>query len=93
MIVSRKRTRNLFDLTSLWKKMVLTGYDQEVSDHPATVTDTHNDGDNGDSDAEQYVAQGLDQLVTQQTAFEQGFYVRDGSPVRVRHGVLDGDSD
>ena len=28
IIVSRKRTRNLFDLTSLWKKMVLTKIDE-----------------------------------------------------------------
>jgi hypothetical protein len=30
MIVSRKRTRNLFDLTSLWKKTVLTRLDRDV---------------------------------------------------------------
>ena len=28
MITSRKRTRNLFDLTSLWKKMVIQGIDE-----------------------------------------------------------------
>jgi hypothetical protein len=30
MIVSRKRTRNLFDLTSLWKKTVLTRLERDV---------------------------------------------------------------
>ena len=30
MIVSRKRTRNLFDLTNLWKKIVLSNMDEEV---------------------------------------------------------------
>ena len=30
MIVSRKRTRNLFDLTSLWKKIVLLNMEQQV---------------------------------------------------------------
>jgi hypothetical protein len=31
VLVSRKRTRNLFDLTSLWKKTVLTSIDQDAS--------------------------------------------------------------
>ena len=51
MIVSRKRTRNLFDLTSLWKKTVLHKYENDASD-------TQNPNDNlgalvdpeGDSD-------------------------------------------
>jgi hypothetical protein len=30
MIVSRKRTRNLFDLTNLWKNIVLTNMEQQV---------------------------------------------------------------
>jgi hypothetical protein len=30
MIVSRKRTRNLFDLTNLWKKIVLSNMEQQV---------------------------------------------------------------
>ena len=29
-LVSRKRTRNLFDLTSLWKKAVITRLDEDV---------------------------------------------------------------
>ena len=32
MIVSRKRTRNLFDMTSLWKKTVLEKMDASLSD-------------------------------------------------------------
>ena len=36
MIVSRKRTRNLFDLTSLWKKTVLSRMEEDLSD-PMTV--------------------------------------------------------
>jgi hypothetical protein len=32
MIVSRKRTKNLFDLTSLWKKIVITSIDKHVLD-------------------------------------------------------------
>jgi hypothetical protein len=31
MITSRKRTRNLFDLTSLWKKIVLEELDARVA--------------------------------------------------------------
>lgn len=34
MIVSRKRKRNLFDLTSFWKKTVLETLDKEVIDNP-----------------------------------------------------------
>ncbi len=37
MIVSRKRTRNLFDLTSLWKKTVLAKMEEQVLD------EDHND--------------------------------------------------
>jgi hypothetical protein len=36
MIVSRKRTRNLFDLTNLWKNIVLTNMDQQI------LKDNHN---------------------------------------------------
>ena len=32
MIVSRKRTRNLFDLTGLWKKTVITALEHDVSE-------------------------------------------------------------
>jgi hypothetical protein len=34
VIVSRKRTRNLFDLTSRWKKIVLERLDKEVLENP-----------------------------------------------------------
>jgi hypothetical protein len=30
MIVSRKRTHNLFDLTTLWKKLVLSNMEQQI---------------------------------------------------------------
>jgi hypothetical protein len=36
MIVSRKRTRNLFDLTNLWRNIVLTNMDQQA------LKDNHN---------------------------------------------------
>ena len=36
MIVSRKRTRNLFNLTNLWKNIVLTNMEQQV------LKDNHN---------------------------------------------------
>ena len=89
MIVSRKRTQNLFDLTSLWKKLVLTGYDREVSDHPATGADTHNDGDNADSDSDQYAPEGVDHTIEWQPLLERGVHVREGSPVRVRHAFIE----
>lgn len=39
-IVSRKRTRNLFDLTSLWKKIVITRLDEDAqsSDHSIDIS-------------------------------------------------------
>jgi hypothetical protein len=40
LIVSRKRTRNLFDLTSLWKKTVLQRYDRDVLSDDQ-LSDTH----------------------------------------------------
>ena len=88
-IVSRKRTRNLFDLTTLWKKLVLTGYDREVSDHPGTVADTHIDGDNADSDSDEYAPEGVSQTVEWQPLLERGVHVREGSPVRVRHAFIE----
>lgn len=41
VIVSRKRTRNLFDLTSLWKKIVVTTLDRDASDVTARVVQTN----------------------------------------------------
>ena len=50
MIVSRKRTRNLFDLTTLWKKLVLSNMEQQVlpDNHDLVsqnVADTNSDMD------------------------------------------------
>ena len=45
MIVSRKRTRNLFDLTSLWKKTVLHQYEQDVLPSTANDEDVAHDSD------------------------------------------------
>jgi hypothetical protein len=50
MIVSRKRTRNLFDLTTLWKKLVLSNMEQQVlpDNHDLVsqnITDTNSDMD------------------------------------------------
>jgi hypothetical protein len=82
-IVSRKRTRNLFDLTSLWKKMVLTGYDKEVSTHPGTLTETHADGDNAnDSDGDDDVDQGLEYFNDHNALLERGVFLREESPIR-----------
>jgi hypothetical protein len=39
MIVSRKRTKNLFDLTSLWKKTVLQKMDIHILEQPDIVMD------------------------------------------------------
>ena len=93
MLVSRKRTRNLFDLTTLWKKMVLTGYDREVSDHPGTTVDTHIDGDNEDSDLDQDTVEGFGLSVARASLLEAGVVVRDGSPTRTRHGIFLSDED
>jgi hypothetical protein len=51
-LVSRKRTRNLFDLTSLWKKTVLTRLDQAVvaeqrEDPAVEASDPEGDDDFG----------------------------------------------
>jgi len=82
-IVSRKRTRNLFDLTSLWKKMVLSGYDKEVSNQPGTSTDTHLDGDNAtDSDGDDDVDHGLDYFADHSRLLERGVIVHADSPTR-----------
>jgi hypothetical protein len=39
MIVSRKRTKNLFDLTSLWKKTVLKVLEEDILEQKDDVTD------------------------------------------------------
>jgi hypothetical protein len=57
MIVSHKRTRNLFDLSNLWKRLVLSKMDQQVlaDNHPVTNIDDDDDVDmdivNSDSDS------------------------------------------
>jgi hypothetical protein len=48
MIVSRKRTRNLFDLTNLWKKTVLETLDRDASDqrsNDVTAMEVDEEGD------------------------------------------------
>jgi hypothetical protein len=68
MIVSRKRTRNLFDLTTLWKKLVLSNMEQQVlpDNHDLVsqnITDTnsdmdidsHDDSSSSDSDEDPFV--------------------------------------
>ena len=66
MIVSRKRTRNLFDLTTLWKKIVLLNMDQHVlqdnsdlaSQHSSDMevdTDGHDDSSSSDSNQDPFV--------------------------------------
>ena len=54
MIVSRKRTRNLFDLTSLWKKIVLSTQDRDASQPLRYIatrdTDSEPDSDNDAED-------------------------------------------
>jgi hypothetical protein len=40
MIVSRKRTRNLFDLTNLWKNIVLNHLDKEILTTEANHTES-----------------------------------------------------
>jgi hypothetical protein len=53
MITSRKRTRNLFDLTSLWKKTVLQKYEADVLDEDRNDSPTSPDNESDwDSDIE-----------------------------------------
>lgn len=54
MIVSHKRTRNLFDLTSLWKKTVLTHLEENALDDSENIilhrgSDSGSEDDNNDS--------------------------------------------
>jgi hypothetical protein len=48
MIVSRKRTRNLFDLTSLWKKTVITRLERDILE-PEENLDSESDSSSSDS--------------------------------------------
>ena len=91
MIVSRKRTRNLFDLTSLWKKMVLSGYDKEASNQVSTAIDTHFDGDNDDYNVDQDIVETSGFFDEWNPLLERGVFVRDGSPPRVGTHILGDD--
>jgi len=68
MIVSRKRTRNLFDLTTLWKKLVLSNMEQQILPDNHDIAsqniddtnvdmdiDNHNDSSSSDSDEGPFV--------------------------------------
>jgi hypothetical protein len=74
MIVSRKRTRNLFNLTNLWKRLVLSKMDQQVlaDNHPVTIIDDDDDVDmdvvNSDSDSSNSDVDPLVQLLRNQGA-------------------------
>jgi hypothetical protein len=50
MIVSRKRTRNLFDLTTLWKKLVLSNMEQQVLPDNHDLVSQNIAGTNSDMD-------------------------------------------
>ena len=50
MIVSRKRTRNLFDLTSLWKKIVISKLEHDATDPDQNLMDVDDDESSSDSD-------------------------------------------
>ena len=63
MIVSWKQTCNLFDLTILWKKLVLTGLNREVSGNSNTITDTYSDGNNNAFDIDERVIEGIHQTI------------------------------
>jgi hypothetical protein len=41
IIVSKKRTRNLFDLASLWKKTVLSKMEEEILSNPEVINVSH----------------------------------------------------
>lgn len=93
MIVSRKRTQNLFDLTSLWKKLVLTRYKHKVSDHPDMIIDTGNDQDSKDFDLNQHVIEGPRHVFEWNLLLEHGVHIQDGSPTHPWHGLYQSDSD
>jgi hypothetical protein len=55
MIVSRKRTRNLFDLTSLWKKAVITKMESHVQAQPISDIEMDDSSSSSDSSEQQDV--------------------------------------
>lgn len=70
MIVSRKRTRNLFDLTGLWKKIVLTRFDEDAQNSaidPITM-DAHNTESDSDID--------MDSDSSRSDRIDPNFYIR-----------------
>jgi hypothetical protein len=54
MIVSRKRTRNLFDLTTLWKKLVLSNMEQQVLPDNYDLASQNVAGTNSDMDIDSH---------------------------------------
>jgi hypothetical protein len=50
IIISRKHTRNLFDLTSLWKKTVLTTLDNDVLELEENICNIHHHDSDSDMD-------------------------------------------
>jgi hypothetical protein len=50
MIVSRKRTKNLFDLTSLWKKTVISKLEHDATGPDQDSMDVDDDVSSDDSD-------------------------------------------
>jgi hypothetical protein len=52
LIVSRKRTRNLFDLTSLWKKTVLTRLERDVLEPEENLSEASNSSSSDESETD-----------------------------------------
>jgi hypothetical protein len=52
ILVLRKHTRNLFDLTSLWKKTVLTTLDNDALDLDNQVINLHHADSNSDMEVD-----------------------------------------
>jgi hypothetical protein len=50
MIVSHKHTKNLFDLTSLWKKIVISQLEHDATDPDQNLMDVDDDESSSDSD-------------------------------------------
>ena len=57
IIVSRKRTRNLFDLASLWKKTVISRFEKNALDPDENIEEQSSDMEIGNlSDYEEYIS-------------------------------------
>jgi hypothetical protein len=75
-IVSRKRTKNLFDLTALWKKVVLTGMDEHASVpnlEPPVELDNDEDLDSDESESE---ARNMAQLTNMRLSLGQAWLAK-----------------